>query len=242
MKLRHAIVLAPIALSTCAEMPPEISGLFGMGGTGSAPNSSSPSEHKLDIEATNPMLMTLSQNYISPVPNPEVRIQSKFRMNFRVRSATGQDLPFVSLGYRNYFVDGWTAISRGGVRCLLLRSDLQGTDIVSASWPRVDRNEERMIALRELAMQPPIHQVASPTQHVFASADFSCDRPLAAGDQLAIQITFWVQDRGRWVPDRFSFDKQTLEANPSECREFSRGDAIVGLACRQPDGSWRVVR
>jgi hypothetical protein len=60
-----------------------------------------------------------------------------------------------------------------------------------------------------MAGRPP--QLVDSLTPTIVEADFSCDRPIAVGDHLTIEILFHVAKGGVWLPASYDFENETLE-------------------------------
>lgn len=190
MRPRRAIRLMTIVVA--------IDGGLSMGAQDIQPSAAS---RQLNVVATKPVFIPHNPTYMQPFTMRKVA--GRFRIIFRINSASASELPLVTVGYGGFradLVEGWQAFdTQRGSGCIAFRQELQGIETITGSTVGLRSS------LETLARQVSAQTIASPTRPTFISADFGCDGPLEIGDSISAQIRFYVRQHNGWVPADYTF-------------------------------------
>jgi len=132
----------------------------------------------------------------------------EFRMMFKLTSSGDREVPYAALRSRGGDISGWLAFSNMGSKCETTSSKLSnitkelygGSTIGGRPKPTYDLDKNDGSGATAGINRPAI-----------VVADFRCDRPVARGDEVTVQIELWLRVEGGWKEANYVFERKVME-------------------------------
>ncbi len=132
----------------------------------------------------------------------------EFRMMFRLTSAGDREVAYAALKARSGSVVGWQSFSNMGAKCNTTHGRLSNIPVELYGGSTMGGRPK---ATYDLDKNDGTGATAGVNRPAIVIADFKCDRRVARGDEVTVQIELWLRVADEWKQANYVFERKVIE-------------------------------